>query len=215
MQNADSTSIPSDVEKYFDRIKARTPIDAQTADEIAKRRECVRHIIEIFESKNLNWKKTWIGKPLLQMGFKSSRNTIDGDVIACQRENTWVLDLGRTYSAKQASIEQKLQFIYGEAEKQYQKDWKVTKAVRKTTPKGAIVEAHTSSEIPAAKNMFLMTMLRTIELLKEHSNGANVNRAAALLSQELADADKQIEELKSRQIQKEATIEQENRTHSV
>lgn len=201
--DSDSESKPTDPNIFKKKFRKRDLKNAKSPEEIVERRRCLKLILEEYRRQLKDFTIPMLVSELHLEGWKADRSSIYRDRKAIQKSNAWVQNLAEsTYSERQEDIDNIVIYTIKEAKKNYEKDWIITKAIKRTTPKGAVVEAHTSSEIPGAKKMFLDVMQKGAELQMKHTNGENINRSAAMLGIELDEAHNKINSLKEKLLEK-------------
>lgn len=164
--------------------------------DITVRREAVLRIVNELKKKGITINRYTVHQSVVNAGFDVDESTVYRDLVAINRENTWIRDLAESnYSQYQESIHETLNWIEVEAKKQYKKKWTMSKRVSKQVhakDEGIIdlIEQTVTAELAAPKAAFLKIIAEVQDLKIKHTNGENINISAALITQEFQDIKK-------------------------
>lgn len=172
-----------------------------TVEDIEVRRQALLDVIlETRKKRKLLTRKAMIDG-MKKKGFDVDVATLYRDRTALNRTNNFVRDLAESnYSAIQEDIQEVLDWVEQEAERQYRKTWTNSKTVKKEIPTNEglveIEEVTTTGEVAAAKAAFLKIIKEVQELKNKLIHGENIQLSVALLKDKIRKLESENEELK-------------------
>ncbi|MCE9653057.1 MAG: hypothetical protein K8Q89_08410 [Nitrosarchaeum sp.] len=170
---------------------------------IQQRREMVMLIIGTIKNEGRIVTVDLVHQRMLQIKLKNGkkpystidRSTIGNDMKKINVENTFVRDLSQyNYSALKENIFASLQWIYGEAKKNYEKTWTLSKTITRKIKEDVFEEVITTEEIAGPKIAFLNIMKECTKEMNEIQDGRSSQISVALLSQRFVELERELDE---------------------
>lgn len=125
-------------------------------------------------------------KQLAEKGFDIDFSTLYRDKIEINRTNTFIEDIAESeYSPMQEDIYNKLLYVEEQALQLYNKDWKISRFVKRNLPDGSITE---SSIVHDDKpKLQCLGLIKDVQILKRNAlKGDPVNLSFVMLSKKLS-----------------------------
>jgi hypothetical protein len=158
----------------------------------ARRNELTKIMLEYQQKGKIATRDQYL-EELAKSGFCIDIATLYRDKIAINRTNTFVEEIAESqYSAMQEDIYNKILYIEEQALLLYDKDWKVSRIVKRNLPNGSITE---SSIVHDDKpKLQCLGLIKDLQTLKQNMlKGENIQLGVTLMGKKLGQVKEELE----------------------